>query len=342
MVAVTRPSAPMRAQLVRRVEQVPERGGERAGLVRRRDEQALAPARQQPLEPGDHARDDRAAAAHRLEQDHAEAGALAGRAEHVGRGVVARAVPVDAPRPVHRRGDLGRELRSRSSGAAGRRPTTHRRTCPSRARHSWSKASSMMPRPLRGSKRPRNSTTGSPLSRRASIGCARRREVVLVDAVRDHAPVELGEVVVERLDAGVRDDDVTVQPAQRGPRGRVHEVAQAPGREDRVVRADADRPLREHERREHEEARVVGRVDVHDVELPRGEESPQLQRGRAGTPCAASASRCRRAAARGPCARARRRRPRARARRGRRHAARAARGPVTIVTSCPRAARLTA
>ena len=33
-------------------------------------------------------------------------------------------------------------------------------------------------------------------------------------------------------------------------------------------------PRGQDERREHEEARVVGRVDVHDVELPRGEEAP--------------------------------------------------------------------
>ena len=135
-----------------------------------------------------------------------------------------------------------------------------------------------MPRPLRGSKRPRKRTTGSPLSRSAVDRLRARREVILVDAVRDHAPVELGEVVVERLDAGVRDDDVPVQPAQRGARGRVHEVAQAPGREHGVVGADADGALGEDERREHEEARVVGRVDVHDVELPRGQEAPQLQR----------------------------------------------------------------
>ena len=60
--------------------------------------------------------------------------------------------------------------------------------------------------------------------------------------------------------------------------GRVHEVAHAPGREDRVIRADADRARGQGERREHEEARVVGRMDVHDVELPRGEEAPQLSR----------------------------------------------------------------
>ena len=94
-----------------------------------------------------------------------------------------------------------------------------------------------------------------------------RREVILVDAVRDHAPVELGEVVVERLHARVRDDDVPVQPAQRCARGGVHEIAQPAGREHGVIRPDPDCALGEDERCEHEEARVVGRVDVHDVEL---------------------------------------------------------------------------
>ena len=102
--------------------------------------------------------------------------------------------------------------------------------------------------------------------------------MILVDAVRDDAPVELGEVVVERLDARVRDDDVPVQPAQRRARGRVHQVAHAARREHGVVRADADGALGEDERREHEEARVVRRVDVHDVELPRAQEPPQLHR----------------------------------------------------------------
>ena len=37
-------------------------------------------------------------------------------------------------------------------------------------------------------------------------------------------------------------------------------------------------PVGEGERREHEEARVVGRVDVHDVERARRQEAPQLQR----------------------------------------------------------------
>ena len=86
-----------------------ERGGEGARLVGRRHEQALAPARHQHLEPRDHARDDRAPAAHRLEQHHPEAGALARGAEDVGRGVVARAVPVDATGPLDGGGDLGRE-----------------------------------------------------------------------------------------------------------------------------------------------------------------------------------------------------------------------------------------
>ena len=83
--------------------------------------------------------------------------------------------------------------------------------------------------------------TGSPLSRSSAIGSAPGREVILVDAVGDHAPGELGEVVVERLDADVRDHDVAVQPAERGARGRMHEVAHAPGGEDGVIGADADR-----------------------------------------------------------------------------------------------------
>ena len=161
----------------------------------------------------------------------------------------------------------------RAAGRRRRRTAARRRRARARAR---SKASSMIPSPLRGSKRPEEEDDGSPLARSA---CDRRRggrEVLLVDAVRDHAPVELGEVVVERRNAGLRDDDVAVQPAERGARGGVHEVAHAARREDRVVRADADRARGQHERREHEEARVVGRVDVHDVELPLGEEAPQL------------------------------------------------------------------
>ena len=120
--------------------------------------------------------------------------------------------------------------------------------------------------------------TGSPLSRSAHDRLGAGREVILVDAVRDHAPGELREVVVERLDADIRDDDVAVQPAERGPRGRVHEIAYAPGGEDGVIRADTDRARGQHERGEHEEARVVGRVDVDDVELPGGEEATQLAR----------------------------------------------------------------
>ena len=60
--------------------------------------------------------------------------------------------------------------------------------------------------------------------------------------------------------------------------GRVHQVADAARREHGVVRADADGALGEDERREHEEARVVRRVDVDDVELPRAQEPPQLHR----------------------------------------------------------------
>ena len=45
-------------------------------------------------------------------------------------------------------------------------------------------------------------------------------------------------------------------------------------------------PCGQRERREHEEARVVRRVDVHDVELPRAQEAPQLPRpDRGSTVC---------------------------------------------------------
>ena len=100
----------------------------------------------------------------------------------------------------------------------------------------------MMPRPLRGSKRPEEEHDRVAALAQRGDRAGAGREVILVDAVRDHAPGELGEVVVERLDAGVRDDDVAVQPAERGARGRVHEVAHAARREDGVVGADADRP----------------------------------------------------------------------------------------------------
>ena len=267
------------------------------------------PAREQPLEARDHARDDRAAAAHRLEQHHAEARPLAGRAEDVGRGVVARAVPVDAARPVHGRGDLGREPPLRSSARSGPSPTTQSRTWPSRARQSRSNASSMMPRPLRGSKRPRKSTTGSPLARSSSSGLRRRaRSGPRRCRSGSRASRTRGSSGRAARCRRPRRRCGRAAGCSDGARGRVHEVAHAPGREDRVVGADADRPVGQHERREHEEARVVGRVDVHDVELPRGEEPPQLPRARAGARCAASASRCRRAASRRPCARARRRR----------------------------------
>ena len=75
--------------------------------------------------------------------------------------------------------------------------------------------------------------------------------------------------------------ETTMWPSSRlseAARGRVHEIAHPAGGEDGVIRADADRARGQHERGEHEKARVVGRVDVDDVELPSGEEAAQLSR----------------------------------------------------------------
>ena len=105
-------------------------------------------------------------------------------------------------------------------------------------------------------------------------------EVVLVDPVGNDPPVEIGEVVVERRDARLRDDHVPLQPSQAGMRGRADEVAHAPRREDGVVGADADGVGRQCERGEHERARVVGGMHVHDVEAASLEEPAERLAGR--------------------------------------------------------------
>ena len=87
-------------ELGRTVEQVAERGCEGLRLFRRRDEQPFLTAREKRLETGDEARHDGSPAAHGLEQRHAEARPLAGRAEEIGCGEVARPGPVPLSRPV--------------------------------------------------------------------------------------------------------------------------------------------------------------------------------------------------------------------------------------------------
>ncbi len=83
------------------VEQVQERLGEAVGIVGRAHHQPLLPVLHEQLEARDAAGHDRAPRAHGLQQHHPEGGALTGRAVDVGRGVVARARPVDAAGPDH-------------------------------------------------------------------------------------------------------------------------------------------------------------------------------------------------------------------------------------------------
>ena len=281
--------------------------------------------RDEQLEARDPAGHDRQRAAHRLEQHHAEARLEARRAEHVRRRVVARAIPVDAP------GELDRALHLLGQPAQVVPP---QRPVPDHAQADMAvpRAPHLLERlehraeAVARVEAPDEEDDRNAARRQRLDRLDVRAEVIVVDAVRDHAPVEVGEVVVERCDAGLGDDDVSVQPPQRGMGDGSDEIAHQSGREDRVVGADADRVGGQHGGDEHERARVVGRVHVHDIEASLREEPPQACDGRSGSRCATSASRCRRAAARRPCARSRLRRSRGRGRRGPSSAARAAGG----------------
>ena len=96
-----RPSRPMRARSAGRSSRYSSACAKRFGIVGRAHHQSLLAVLHEQLEARDAARHDGPAGAHGLEQHHAEGGALAGRAVDVGRRVVARPRPVDAPGPDH-------------------------------------------------------------------------------------------------------------------------------------------------------------------------------------------------------------------------------------------------
>ena len=201
---------------------------------------------------------------------------------HVGRGVVARAGPVDAAGPDDIASRPADRAGAGSTARNGPSPTTTRRTFPECSRCTRSNARSIVPSPFRGSKRPEEEDHGLPVGAQRGKGLGIRREVVLVDPVRDHPPLEVGEVRRQRPDARLGDDDVRVQLRERPAHQRGQRVEPDPAREDGVVGADADRALRHHERRERREAGVVRGVHVHHVELPATEEDahglPQKRR----------------------------------------------------------------
>ena len=213
--------------------------------------------------------------AHRLEQHHAERRALAGRAVDVGRRVVARPRPVDASGPDHvARHALG-ELaavdvaeRPVADDAQPHRSLVLRMYLLERLEHRRQSVA----RVEAPEEEDQRLAALAQLGQRLGVG----REVPVVDAVRDDAVVER-EVRGERADAGLGHDDVRVEPPEPAPQDRGEHVEQHAGREHRVVGRDADRAVGDRERGDRAHARVVGRVQVHDVDVEALEEPSQLQ-----------------------------------------------------------------